>query len=970
MGAPAAVIPCGACPFESHSRSKILHHRQFHRPRGLAFKCPRCSYNVTRRHLLAQHIKVHGLPPDTMEQIFGPNGMNASLSGLTVRERSDSPSPSLTITPIKANGISDEKQNDSSSSSLNIADFLPILSESATEVLSDIPLVWTSKDGKFFKLYKCRFCPHINMRKTNVQDHEKMHATHHDNIPRSDDSIKCPYCSYRSMNVNVIATHVKVHEGLLGKIHALVDTSKTDDEQIHRLKSQATMQSLLFKASEANRPKMPVDEDKLIYCCQHCPARFFFEKEVLIHSRFHGAKFNMTFTCDQCNYSVRQKPHLLAHVKVHSPEYKENTRSLLAQYRNSPTYPPVPNLSTPSDSILSPDGSKKDTSIAVKDAAGVTRFKCSLCPSTFSKQITLQYHQSLHGANHPHRCNRCTYAAKTPDALAQHISLHEKTDKEDLQQFDLVKSQQIITNTIAPDLHLPGTITDDVSQIPQPPIKMKIVGLKGQTTNIKSSSAGGTLAAPRKQFKYYVEEQVPLSGVDLLRHKTQMEQQQLPKNDLDDSNSALSIKPTNKSACKASKEEKLEARRNGDPSMNYPLYVDKSSGKAREKRYKCKTCPSAFDKLDQYNVHINLHGSNQKYQCRICDYSVKFFANFNMHINRHKYNERFEQKKNGTQMPDADDSRYDPIIRDKSSTTSSSREPSLPPSEPVNDLTTAEKQHLLIQEKKGIEPKQKEDEKDRRVFYCQYCPYASMRRDGVDSHSLRHTPNGGKGLYRCNFCNYMASQPNFIREHNKVHFRPFKYVVPEGFIRHDQQEIFSMELITEDQPDPVKKEKAVIFSHKNGNFKPYLRKKCDDTEDEFSYVDNEVAMEDISELMKCADPVEESGVVIDFASGDAVQAPASLIITIKPGKSKHKDMTFLTDNNGVSGDIDSNGDHNINSSHFDEPMEVEMQNGGPEEESVVNGTKTKDPAYFLGFELECAASEGAINEQKQQSAQV
>lgn len=59
QGEGPSIFQCGSCPFESRNRTKILHHRQFHRPRGLAFKCPQCSYNVTRRHLLAQHIKVH-----------------------------------------------------------------------------------------------------------------------------------------------------------------------------------------------------------------------------------------------------------------------------------------------------------------------------------------------------------------------------------------------------------------------------------------------------------------------------------------------------------------------------------------------------------------------------------------------------------------------------------------------------------------------------------------------------------------------------------------------------------------------------------------------------------------------------------------------------------------------------------------------------------------------------------------------
>ena len=53
---------CAACPYVSDSKSQFVYHKQFHRPRGAPYKCPKCSYNVSRRHLLNQHLKVHGLP--------------------------------------------------------------------------------------------------------------------------------------------------------------------------------------------------------------------------------------------------------------------------------------------------------------------------------------------------------------------------------------------------------------------------------------------------------------------------------------------------------------------------------------------------------------------------------------------------------------------------------------------------------------------------------------------------------------------------------------------------------------------------------------------------------------------------------------------------------------------------------------------------------------------------------------------
>ena len=44
-----------------------------------------------------------------------------------------------------------------------------------TKHFTDIPLVWVSRRGDFVKMYKCRYCPHVNFRKININDHEKMH---------------------------------------------------------------------------------------------------------------------------------------------------------------------------------------------------------------------------------------------------------------------------------------------------------------------------------------------------------------------------------------------------------------------------------------------------------------------------------------------------------------------------------------------------------------------------------------------------------------------------------------------------------------------------------------------------------------------------------------------------------------------------------------------------------------------------
>lgn len=72
----------------------------------------------------------------------------------------------------------------------------------------------------------------------------------------------------------------------------------------------------------------------------------------------------------------------------------------------------------------------------------------------------------------------------------------------------------------------------------------------------------------------------------------------------------------------------------GNPNFVYPSYL--RNGRLKEKRYKCHKCPSAFEKREQYRVHLTLHGANQKFCCDMCDYSVKYYANYIQHIKKHK----------------------------------------------------------------------------------------------------------------------------------------------------------------------------------------------------------------------------------------------------------------------------------------------------------------------------------------------
>lgn len=237
------------------------------------------------------------------------------------------------------------------------------LADSATVSLPDIPLTWVSRGQKFYKMFKCRHCPHVNVRKANIQvrvvnqlvemepgsnlffqtqEHEKRHnqsrpgsgsgGSAAGNSNAGDNLHACTLCNYRCNNAGVLSAHVKVHQNVLGIIHALVgqDPMKTDEEQLRALllpsgssssggaEQEAAADescSSLSSSGSAPQPKLDLllgrtEEEEMktnggLHFCAHCPARFLVEAELLIHQRFHGP-IKLAFRCDVCSYTARQ----------------------------------------------------------------------------------------------------------------------------------------------------------------------------------------------------------------------------------------------------------------------------------------------------------------------------------------------------------------------------------------------------------------------------------------------------------------------------------------------------------------------------------------------------------------------------------------------------------------------------------------------------------------------------------------
>lgn len=593
---------CLICPYVTNSKSQYTYHKQFHKPRGGQYICTHCTYNVSKRHLLHQHLKVHGIN-------VTPQRQQGDL--------------------IDFDEISDEIEEITGTSN-------------QYEHFPDIPLVWVSKSGKFSKMFKCRFCPHVNLRKVNIQEHEKMHSLREKN-PKSDVEHRCTECNYVCNNAGVLSSHSKVHQGLYGTVHCLVDQVKSDEEQIRELSKfiNPSMETINLDEEDDDLIEQAGEEETL-YFCQDCPARFLKQTEYSIHIKLHGVR--LFYKCQYCSYSARQKPHLLAHEKVHTSTYQERTRILQSMY---PTATPPPELN---------------------------------------------------------------------------------------------------------------------------PIK----GSQGQMWSANTQELENYINKPKSVV-------VPLSGTELFQQRAEAQQQ-------------LQLREEREASPKLP-DPQFGTLMHGNPKFIYPTYI--KNGKMKEKRYKCHKCPSAFEKREQYKVHLNLHGAKQRHNCEHCDYSVKYYANYVQHLKKHKMNsEALAARKTDEDEEEEEEEAVMEIDLEVK-----------PIENEVMQTTQILQQRLLNDIETRVDEK-------KTTFSCTSCPYVNQRKDALDNHLRRHIGVSGiTNSYTCEHCDYSAPQVHFIKEHTKIHFTS-KRSAPDGFMVCEELKLVS----TNDANDEV------VFQEEPGQFLPLLSK--------------------------------------------------------------------------------------------------------------------------------------------------
>ncbi|XP_022820453.1 zinc finger protein Xfin-like [Spodoptera litura] len=680
---------CTECPYETNSKSQYMYHEQFHRlPADTPYKCPECNYSVSKRHLLHQHLRVHGIATKRMES---------------------------------------EAELEASTSSQNKSDSKAEYHNTVVE----IPYVWVSAKNEFHKMYKCRYCSYVNAIKCKIPNHEKIHCI----VFENDTTIyKCLECKYTCDTSVRLSEHSKSHGEIYGRIYCPVEDDVPDEEQISKLRKVIELEKIT-NPETCSRDESPTEnrEIKFIYFCQKCPARFFEEGEIEAHEKDHGETH--TFKCKSCDFSLSEEDDLTVHTIVHTDEYHTKTKMLKFIHNTHPSHrQPVLELvhcpKTSTITWIATGPSKLETGEIHMKKQSETKstprqYSCNQCPAKFFKNSALAYHMGLHGGEGEYKCKKCNYAVKNIGNLAKHELLHENENK---------------------------TSCDYES---------------GEDMDYKN---------------------IPLSGTDLFQRKTEAQKRVLTDKD-------KLVKPNDHFPPVLQADPQFGYLMHGNPEFIYPTYL--KNGRQKEKRYKCHKCPSAFEKREQYKIHLSLHGSKQRYKCELCDYSVKYYANYVQHMRKHQMNDeaQAERKKGSDTFMESENQ---DVKQEDSSDNIKLAIKTMPKGAPKSDFqqfSISDQQTLrLLQRRRSMHNFGKDfnasdasPTKERKTHMCLLCPYANQRQDSLNNHYRRHDDSdvSNAGGHKCPHCDLAVVQSHFLREHLKTHFNYHKTLTPECFVANE-----------------------------------------------------------------------------------------------------------------------------------------------------------------------------------------
>ncbi|XP_065320127.1 uncharacterized protein LOC135927851 [Gordionus sp. m RMFG-2023] len=242
----------------------------------------------------------------------------------------------------------------------------------------EITAAWGLKLGKYVRMFKCPYCPHLGTRRANVRLHIKLHGIREGMKGKLQ---KCPKCSFNCANPTRFSNHLNMHGIYADNRQTATDASRPPNTdfpstdtgpnlgsssqsrtQNNEIKSESDIQNCqastvtdpVENVSSNSSPRLgltnrPQDDftqdgniltstpsnsdDKYDLKCPKCPAKFCLQRMFKKHMKFHGRKFKLH--CQDCDYTCPKIYQLVRHVKLHNVTILPSSSSTLLPIFNA-----------------------------------------------------------------------------------------------------------------------------------------------------------------------------------------------------------------------------------------------------------------------------------------------------------------------------------------------------------------------------------------------------------------------------------------------------------------------------------------------------------------------------------------------------------------------------------------------------------------------------------------------------------
>lgn len=269
------------------------------------------------------------IPNTSAGSTAGPSARNPNLdlenSGSNASSSTSGVQLSLSTTPFSLDTTTSFVQNEDNMPATTSASIIEPPSTPPKDLPSSIPIPTVAQQHQLIQLlnqkpkrFQCNKCPYVSPCRSQLENHSTIHReTSATNTQLEVGAFKSQSCTTKLHQHNTIHTNEQKQ--------SFEEMDITDGEAAAAIDLRT------------------VSNEKLLMFCQYCPARFLSERDINGHRKMHASWF--PYRCSACTYTSRQESYIETHAIVHSAEYQDKTKCMLAEFNVHDRYL-QPSLST------------------------------------------------------------------------------------------------------------------------------------------------------------------------------------------------------------------------------------------------------------------------------------------------------------------------------------------------------------------------------------------------------------------------------------------------------------------------------------------------------------------------------------------------------------------------------------------------------------------------------------------------